>query len=97
MARVNIEVSEKMNAERQYAQWVWSNLRDRVIINVDDSVEISGDDLGDLAQLLEVKLAVVDEAVESDGCEVAHRHLIGRSVLHYLRAKIAALDRTKVL
>lgn len=38
-----------------------ARLRDRVIVAVNDTVEVNGDDLGHIMQLLEVVFAVLDE------------------------------------
>ena len=76
---------------------VWSNLKDRIIINVDDSVQVSGDNFCHFVQILEVVLAIADEAVESNGGKIAHGHLIRGRVLHYLCAQVARLNCTKVL
>jgi hypothetical protein len=77
--------------------WVWSYLRHRIVVDVNDLIQISGYNLCDLKQTLEVKLAVVDKAVESDGGQVANSHLIRSSILHNLSAQVAGLDGTKVL
>jgi len=53
-------------------------LLDRVVVDVDDAVEVVGDDLGDVVELLEVVLAVLDEGREGDRREVAHGAARGR-------------------
>ena len=53
-----------------------SYLRDGVIVDVDDLVEVLGDHLGHLKQLLEVVLAVRDKVVECNGGQVADGNLV---------------------
>lgn len=52
------------------------HLRNRVVVDVDDSVEVPSDDLGDLKQRLEIKLPLRDKAVEGNGGQVTDSHLI---------------------
>jgi hypothetical protein len=62
---------------------IWSSLvnnlaylRDWVEVDVDDLVQISGSNLGDLLQFLEVVRAVwLDEHVQSNRCQVANSNL----------------------
>ena len=72
-------------------------LRHWVVVDVNDLVEIPGDDLCDLKQALEVVLAVADKAVESDGGKVADSHFVRGSVFYNLSAQVARLDGAKVL
>ena len=73
-------------------------LRDRIVVDVNDAVEIASDNLGDVKQLVKVKrLLSGNKAGESNGGQIAHGHLIGRCVLHNLSAEVAALDGTKIL
>src|SRR6185295_6140268 len=68
----------------------------RVIIDVDDLVEITGDHLGHFIELLVVELAVDDKAWQSDGGQVADGHFVRRRVLDDLRAKVRAFDGAEV-
>lgn len=77
--------------------WVWSYLWHWVVVDVDDPVEVSSDDLCDLKQTLEVILAIDDKAIESDRGQVADCHLIWSGVLHNLCAQVAGLDGAEVL
>lgn len=69
---------------------MWSSyLGDGVVVDVDDLVEVPGNDLRDLVQFLEIKFPISDEAIESDGGQVAHSHFIRFSILHYLSTQVA--------
>lgn len=69
---------------------MWSSyLGDGVVVDVDDLVEVPGNDLRDLVQFLEIKFPISDEAIESDGGQVAHSYFIGFSILHYLSTQVA--------
>ena len=73
-------------------------LHERVVVDVNDTVEIAGDNLGDGEELVEVKcLLSCDKAGESNGGQIAHGNLFGRCVLHNLCAKVATLDGAKIL
>ena len=74
-------------------------LFDRVVVDVDDAVEIANDDPSDLLEFFEIErlLFAVDEARESDGGEIANRNFVGAAVLDDLRAQVAALYRAEVL
>ena len=73
-------------------------LHERVVVDVNDTVEIAGDNLGDIEELVEVKrLLGCDKAGESNGRQIAHGNLVRRCVLHNLRAKVATLDGAKIL
>lgn len=75
-----------------------ASLGNGVVVDVNDSVQVEGDDLGDGVELLEVVLLVGgDEGWESDGGEVADGDLIGGRVFDDLGAKIRRLDGTEVL
>ena len=52
-------------------------LRDRIVVDVNDTVEIASDDLSDIKKLVEVKrLLSGHKAGEGDGGKIAHGHLI---------------------
>ena len=68
-----------------------------VVVDVDDLVEVLGDNSGHVEEGVEVVLAVGYEAVEGDRGQVAYSHLSGVSVLDDLSAKVARLDCPKVL
>ncbi len=76
-----------------------ASLGDRVVVDVDDLVQVFADGLGDLVQALEVVDLGdrVDEGGESDRSQVADSDLIGCTVLDDLCAKVGALDGTEVL
>ena len=59
-------------------------LDDRVVVDVDDAVEVEGDNLGDLVKLLEVVDALLDVGGEGDRGEVADGDLVGGRVLDNL-------------
>ncbi|GIX65122.1 signal peptide containing protein [Babesia caballi] len=62
-------------------------LRHRVVVAVDDLVEVVGDDARNVVELLEV----------GDGGEVADGHLLRRRVLHDFAAQVGGLDGAQVL
>ena len=70
---------------------------DGVVIDVDDAVQIVGDHLGYIVQLLEVVSTIGDEGWESKRRKVAHGSFVRGGVLDDLSAKIGRLDGTQVL
>lgn len=86
------------NANWAMAHVGLAGLGDRVVIHVDDAVEIECDDLADGVKLLEVVLFVGgDEGGESDGGEVANSDFVGGGVLDDLGTQVGRLDGAKVL
>lgn len=69
----------------------------RVVVHVDDAVEVARDDFGDVVQLLEVVDAIVDEGRECEGCEVADSGLVGGGILRDLGTEVGRLDDPEVL
>ena len=58
-----------------------------VVIFVDDSVQVPGNDFGHFVQLLEVEdLPLIDVPGERYGGEVAHSYLVGGGILDDLTA-----------
>jgi len=96
-------VGEALHAEphRPVAHVRGAGLRQRVCVGGDDAVERAHDETSDAAQRVEVEpLAAggdVDEARQRQRGEVAHRDLVGGSVLHNLGAQVRAADRAEVL
>jgi hypothetical protein len=74
-------------------------LFNRVVVDLNDLVQVAGDDLCDFMELLEVKLAtlVVNERRQGKRSQVANGDLIGSGVLDNLSAQVRAADGTKVL
>ena len=76
-------------------------LRHGVVVDVDDLVEVAGDDLGHLAQPLMAEdpppRSLLHKHGQADRGQVAHRHLVGRRVLDDLGAQVGALDGAEVL
>jgi hypothetical protein len=73
-------------------------LCDRVIVAINDTVQVLGDDSGDLMKLFVVVLAVLsDELGQANGSKVANGHLVFRGILNDLTAEVGALDRAQVL
>ena len=54
-----------------------AGLRDRIVVHVDDSVEIEGNHLCHVVELGEIVLPVGDERRECYGGEIANRNLVG--------------------
>ena len=71
--------------------------RDGVVVDVDDAVQIIGDDLGDIVQFLEVVLAVDDEGWESKRGKIAHGSLVRGGIFNNFCAEVRRLDSTQVL
>lgn len=65
--------------------------------NLDDLVEVEGDDLGDFVQLLKVVLATTDEGRQGKRGEVTYSSLIRRRILDDFGAEIGRFDGAKVL
>mmetsp|Transcript_1050 Transcript_1050/g.3271 ORF Transcript_1050/g.3271 Transcript_1050/m.3271 type:complete len:273 (-) Transcript_1050:81-899(-) len=77
-------------------------LRNRIVVAVDDPVEVLGNHLGHIAQSGMIKFgltAVVGyhEAGQCDRCQVTHSNFIRSSVFDDLRAQIAGSDSSQVL
>lgn len=64
----------------------------RIVINVDDLVEIISNDFGNIVEFLEVILTVDDETRESERGEIADGGLFWRRVLDDFRAQVGRLD-----
>jgi hypothetical protein len=71
----------------------------RVVVLVNDFVQVLGDPLCHCMKLLIVELASlsIHEPSQANGGEIANGDLIWTGVLHYFSAEIRALDRAKVL
>ncbi|KAH3661623.1 hypothetical protein OGAPHI_006472 [Ogataea philodendri] len=78
-----------------------SGLWNRVIVSVNDLVEVLGDNLGDLVQLLKVVpaggLVVFAERRQRNRGQVTNSNLLWRRVLDNLTAQVGRLDHTQVL
>lgn len=85
------------DADRTMAHVRVAGLDDRVVVHVDDAVQVERDDLGNLVKLLEVVLVAADERRESERGKVTDGSLIRRRVLDNLRAEIRGFDRSQVL
>ena len=72
---------------------------DRVMVDLNDLVEIDGDSLNDFMELLEVILAAlgVHESRKSKGREVAHGDLIRSGILDDFSTEVGAADRSEIL
>ena len=55
--------------------WLITYLRSRIIIDIDDFIQIPGDNFGDFLELDKVELLIGDEHVERDGRQIAHSSL----------------------
>ncbi len=65
-----------------------ASLRDGVVIDVDDLVQVLGNDLGDVVELLEVVLAIGDESGEGERGQIADGNLIGSRILDDLGTQV---------
>ncbi len=75
--------------------WVWTYFRNRVVVDhdVNNSVEISSDNLCHLISLLKSHSPLV----EWNGCQIADSHFIWGCVFNYLCTQVTGLDSTKIL
>ena len=70
----------------------------RIVVDVDDAIEVARDDARHLEQLVEVKGAIVAHVpVERQRGQIAHGDLVLARVLDDLRAQVGALDGAEVL
>ena len=69
----------------------------RVIISIDDPVEIFGDFNCYFKQFLMIEFSINDKPGKRKGCQVTNGHFFRRSIFHYFCTEIAALDGTQVL
>ena len=73
------------NSDRAVTHVAVLGLLDRVVINVDDAVQVERDSLDNVVEFLKVVNAVLDERWESDRCQIANgavgtdRSMSGRS------------------
>ena len=75
-----------------------SGLRHRIVVPVDDFVQVAGCHLGYLVKLLKViRPLTAGKGWQGDGGQVAHCHLILRSVLNDFCTKVGAVDCAEVL
>jgi hypothetical protein len=65
-----------------------ARFRNRVVVDIDDAVQIERDNLGNIMQLLKIVSFPSDEGRESNRGKVAHSSLVGGGVFHYFRAEI---------
>ncbi|KAG9533704.1 hypothetical protein KCU93_g71, partial [Aureobasidium melanogenum] len=94
-------VSESTNTKTNgtVAEVALASLRDRVVVDLDNLVQVLGDNLNNLVKLLEVELllAHVYEGGKSEGSQVADGDLIRSSVLDNLSTQVGAANDTEVL
>ncbi len=76
---------------------MWSYFRNRVVVDVNNSIEIFSDDLCHLIELVKVEFSIGYESVECNGCQIADSHFIWGCVFNYLCTQITGLDSTKIL
>ena len=80
-AQCHESISEALDADsdRAVTHVGATGLGDRIIVDINDTIEVEGDDLGDIVKLLEIVLAGlgVDEARESDRGEITDGNFIG--------------------
>ncbi|KAI6763085.1 hypothetical protein HG530_009065 [Fusarium avenaceum] len=76
-----------------------ASLLHRVVVDIDDLVQVADNNLTDLMQLLEIiaSLIIVDESRQGKGGKVANSDLIRGTVLDDLSAQIRASDGAEVL
>ena len=74
-----------------------AGLRDWVVVDVDDLVEVECDDLRHLVELFKVVFVAADEGWKGEGSKVTDGGFIGRRVLDDLGAEVGRLDRAEVL
>jgi prophage tail gpP-like protein len=74
-----------------------TGLRSRVVVDVDDTVQIVCHDPGNLAKLLEVKLTILDVSRQGNRSQVTNGSLVRRRVLNDLSAEVRGLDSAEVL
>lgn len=73
-------------------------LWDRIVVDVNDLVEIASDNLCDIKESVKVKRLVCgNKTGESNGGQVAHSYFVRGCVLHNLSAEVARLDGAKIL
>lgn len=87
------------NTNRSMAHVAVASLYDRVVVDINNLVEVANDNLSDFVKLLKVisALVVVNESWQSKRCQIADSDLIRSRVLNNLSAKVGAADGTKVL
>ena len=74
-----------------------ASLWNRVVVDIDDAIEVAGDDLGNIMKPFEIVLAVRDEGGEGERGEVTDRSFIWRRVLNDFSTQIGRFDGAQVL
>ena len=75
-----------------------AGLGNRVIIDINDPVEVTRNRLGDFKKTLVVKSQIgFDKAGQGNGSQVADRDFVRAGVFHNLGAEVAGLDGAQVL
>lgn len=71
---------------------------DRIVIDVDDLVQVANNRLGNFVELLEVVFAIVhvDERRKSERCKVADSNFVGGGVFDDFATEIRAADSAEV-
>ncbi len=77
-----------ITARRQDGE-VWPYLGHGVVVDIDDFIEVFCDDPGHIEQSVEIIFPIGDEAIESNGGQVAHSHFSRISVLDDLSTQVA--------
>jgi hypothetical protein len=74
-----------------------AGLRDRIVVHVDDSVEIESNHFRHVVELGEIVLPVGDEGRECYGGKIANRNLVGGWIFNDLRAEVGWFDGAEIL
>mmetsp|Transcript_49811 Transcript_49811/g.61169 ORF Transcript_49811/g.61169 Transcript_49811/m.61169 type:complete len:315 (-) Transcript_49811:806-1750(-) len=69
----------------------------RIVVSIDHLIQVFGDHLGHLVELLEVEGIAINEGRQCNGRKVADCHFVRRSVLNDLRTQVGAMNGAQVL
>lgn len=74
-----------------------TSFRNRIVVDVDDAVEIEGHNFSNVVKLLEVIHSIFDERWEGDGGKVADGYLVWSRVFDNLGTEVRGFNGTEVL
>jgi hypothetical protein len=74
-----------------------TSFRSGVVVDINNSVKVKRDDLGDIVEFLEVVFTFSDESGESNRSKVADSSFVGRRILDNFSAEVGRLNSAQVL
>ena len=91
-------ISQSLNtdADRAVTHVTATGGFNRIVVDVDDFIQVARDDFGDIIQTLKIKLSVIDKARQCDGGKITNGDFIRSRVLYDFCAEVRALNGAKI-